>query len=132
MKSVFLLMVAVLLAGVASVCSRGDEQKDDLKALMKKKLESSQKVLEGLAANNFEMVGKNAAELQRISKAVEFRILKTPQYELHSNQFRWTTETLEEMAKAKNADGAGLVYVELTLSCLKCHKHVREAGMAVK
>jgi len=131
MKSFFLLTVAVFFAGVASVSSRGEE-KDDLKALMKKKLESSQKILEGLTANNFEMVGKNAAELQRISKAVEFRILKTPQYELHSNQFGWTTETLEEMAKAKNADGAGLVYVELTLTCLKCHKHVREAGMAVK
>ncbi|MBL8794148.1 MAG: hypothetical protein JNM56_09600 [Planctomycetia bacterium] len=131
MKTWILLATAGVL-GVAAVQSNGAEPQDDLRALMKKKLESSQRVLEGLAANNFETVSKNASELQRISKAGEFAVLKTPQYDAYRNQFRWAAEMLEEMAKAKNGDGAGLVYVELTLTCLKCHKHVREAGLPGK
>jgi hypothetical protein len=40
--------------------------------------------------------------------------------------FRRTADTLSKYAKDKNIDGAALTYVELTLSCVKCHKHVRE------
>ena len=107
-----------------------EAQDNALKALMTKKLESSQKVLEGLAINDFDKIGKNADELIRISKAAEWRVLKTPQYEVHSNEFRRTAETLAKMADGKNLDGAALAYVELTLTCVKCHKHVREVRMA--
>jgi len=124
-----LLTAAVLLAGVATLPGHGQEPKEELPALMKKKLASSQRVLEGLATGDLGTVSTHALELIRISKAVEFRVLKTPQYELHSTQFRNAAEMLDEMARGKNADGAGLAYVELTLSCLKCHKHVREARL---
>jgi hypothetical protein len=35
-------------------------------------------------------------------------------------------DDLIEKAREKNLDGAALSYVEMTLSCVKCHKHVRE------
>jgi cytochrome c556 len=132
MRVQFIVTVAVLLASIPTMSGHGEDAKDDVKALMKKKLESSQKVLEGLALNNFDTISKHAAELTRISKAAEFRVLKTPQYELYSNQFRRSVETMDEMAKAKNLDGAALAYVELTLTCVSCHKHVREVRMAMK
>lgn len=132
MKTARLLLVAVSLVGISGMTGHGVEPKEDLKALMKKKLESSQKVLESLAINDFDTVGNHARELIRISKAAEFHVVKTPQYELHSKQLRWSAELLEEMAKAKNGDGAALAYVELTLTCLKCHRHVRELGQERK
>lgn len=124
-----ILTVAALLAAVPTMCGHAAEQ-ETVKALMLKKLENSQKVLEGLALGDFEKIGKHAEELIRISKAVEFRVLKTPQYEVYSNDFRRNAETLAQMANGKNQDGAALAYVELTLSCVKCHKHVREVRMA--
>ena len=33
-------------------------------------------------------------------------------------------------AKDKNLDGAALTYVELTRTCVKCHKYVREVRQA--
>src|SRR5262245_22493709 len=130
MKNVsFVLAVALCLAGVPTMAGHADDSKT-LKALMIKKLDNSQKVLEGLALGDFEKIGKHADELIAISKAAEFRVIKTPQYELHSNDFRRNAETLVLMAKGKNLDGAALAYVELTLSCVKCHKHVREVRMA--
>jgi cytochrome c556 len=132
MRIQFVLTVAVLLAGIPTISGHGEDAKNDLKALMKKKLESSQKVLEGLALNDFDTISKHAGELSRISKATEFRVLKTPEFELYSNQFRRSVETMDGMAKTKNLDGAALAYVELTLTCVKCHQHVREVRMAMK
>jgi hypothetical protein len=127
-KMTYVLTVALLLAGVPTISGHADDPKA-VKALMIKKLENSQKVLEGLALGDFDKIAKHADELIQISKAAEFRVHKTPQYELYSNDFRRNAETLVLMAKAKNTDGAALAYVEMTLSCVKCHKHVREVRM---
>jgi hypothetical protein len=48
---------------------------------------------------------------------------------VQSNEFRRAVENLQEKAAQKNLDGAALGYVELTFSCVKCHKYVREARM---
>jgi len=124
----FLLTAAALLAIVPVM--PGHAQDNTLKALMVKKLQNSQMVLDGLALGDFDRIGKHAEELIRISKQAEFKVLKTPQYEIYSNDFRRNAETLVLMAKGKNLDGAALAYVELTLTCVKCHKHVREVRMA--
>lgn len=124
----FLLIAAALLA-VVPVMS-GHAQEDALKALMLKKLQNSQQVLDGLAMGDFDKIARHAEELIRVVKQAEFKVLKTPQYEIYSNDFRRNAETLITMAKAKNIDGAALAYVELTLTCVRCHKHVREVRMA--
>jgi len=124
----FLLTAAALLAIVPVMA--GHAQDNTLKALMAKKLQNSQQVLDGLALGDFDRIGKHAEELIRISKAAEFKVLKTPQYEVFSNDFRRNADTLVQMAKGKNLDGAALAYVELTLTCVKCHKYVREVRMA--
>ena len=93
---------------------------------MQRKLEAAQKLLEGIALNDSAKIGKQADELLRISKEAEWKVLKTPQYEVYSNEFRRQADTLIQNAKDKNLDGAALTYVELTLTCVRCHKHVRE------
>ncbi|OAI55178.1 hypothetical protein AYO44_00245 [Planctomycetaceae bacterium SCGC AG-212-F19] len=128
-QSPVLVAVAVLLVAALTICGHAAVQ-DAVKALMAKKLENAHKVMDGIALGDFDKIGKHADELIRVSKAVEFRVLKTPQYEVYSNDFRRNAETLGQMATAKNLDGAALAYVELTLSCVKCHKHVREVRMA--
>jgi hypothetical protein len=100
-----------------------------VKDLMRKKLQYAQKVLEGVAVNDFAMILDNADGLMQISKEAEWHVLKTPRYEVQSNEFRRAVESLQEKATQKNTDGAALSYVELTLSCVKCHKYVREARM---
>jgi hypothetical protein len=99
---------------------------DKLKALMKRKLASSQKVLEGIAVKDFDLIFKHADELMVIAKAAQFRVVKTPRYEVYLNEFQRNAENLARQAKEKNLDGAALAYVDLTLNCVKCHKHIRE------
>jgi hypothetical protein len=138
MKKMNLIVVVLALAvGLPALSGHGQEPKREPKKLndaiakelgdlMKRKLENSQKVLEGVAMNDFDKIGKHADELIFISKQAEWKVLKTPEYELYSNEFRRNAADLVQKAKEKNLDGAALAYVDLTLTCVKCHKHVRE------
>jgi hypothetical protein len=110
------------------VPSKEDEKK--VAALMQQKLRDAQKVLEGVAIGDFDLIESNADDLLRVSKQAEWHIVKTPQYEMHSNEFRRAAETLGQKARDKNLDGASLAYVEMTLTCVRCHKHVREVRAA--
>jgi hypothetical protein len=125
----FALVVLALLLGIPTLSGHGGEPKKDdkqLHDLMRQKLEASQKVLEGIALNDFDRIGKQADELTAISKRAEWRVLKTPKYELYSNDFQRIAGDLAKSAKDKNIDAAALNYVDLTLTCVKCHKYVRE------
>lgn len=130
MKNYALTALAALVALTLTVLPGHSAEQDAMKKLMTRKLENAQKVLEGVAVNDFDLVAKHADELIAVSKAAEWRVLKTPQYELYSNEFRRAAETMIQQAKAKNGDGVALAYVDMTLACVKCHKHVREVRMA--
>jgi hypothetical protein len=98
----------------------------DLDKLMQKKLQRAQKLLEGIAQNDLELVKDNAVELLTLSKMAEFRVLKTPQYELHANEFRRSLDEMLKGVKDRSIDSATLAYLDMTLACVRCHKHVRE------
>lgn len=123
-----------VLAVLAVLClmpfgSGQDKEQDKAKELMRKKLVCAQKVLEGLALNKFDSISDNAQELITLSNLAEWKAIKTPKYELQMNQFRRAAEGLIDMSKEKNLDGAALSYVELTMTCVKCHKYVRDNKM---
>jgi hypothetical protein len=124
-----LFIVAMVCSVAAALHLRSSAQEPKVSDLMRKKLAHSQKVLEGIALNNFDEISRSAEELILISKAVEWKVINSPQYEVQSNGFRRAAETLIEKAKDKNLDGAALAYVDLTLSCVKCHKYVRDTRM---
>jgi hypothetical protein len=122
--------VAVLGLLLVGLPIFGDDDKPSkVGELMQKKLKHAQKLIEGLATNDFTLLTKNGEELYLVSKEVEWRVMKTPRYELYSDQFRSHCEDLVKHAKDKNLDGASLAYVQLTLSCIKCHKYIREMRM---
>jgi hypothetical protein len=51
---------------------------------------------------------------------------KAPRYEVFSNDFRRSAETLIRKAKDKNMDGTTLAFFEMTVSCVRCHQYMRE------
>lgn len=129
-RAMVVLTVLVLSAGMPMLSGHSAEPKDKVADLMERKLKEAQKVLAGVALNDFDMISKHASELITISNQTEWRVIKSPRYELYSEEFRRNADSLVKNAKDKNADGAALAYVEMTLTCVKCHKHVREVRMA--
>jgi hypothetical protein len=139
MKKVLIPMLLAFIAALPPTNGQGDEEKkpadkpfggdNPLSAIMHKKLEYAQQVLEGITVENYAKVGKNADLLLILSKKAEWRVFKTPEYQTHSNEFQRTAEKLMKSAKEKNLDASALAYVEMTLNCVRCHKYVREVRM---
>ncbi|MBI1917428.1 MAG: hypothetical protein HYS12_22230 [Planctomycetes bacterium] len=127
-RALFVVATSVLFAGLVGIQGH-TAAAEKTETLMKRKLQHSQKVLEGVAVQDFKMIERHADELIQISKLAEWRAFKTPAYEVYSNDFRRIAGALAENARKKNIDAAALSYVDLTLTCVKCHKHVRELRM---
>jgi cytochrome c556 len=94
--------------------------------LMKEKLRQAQLLLDGMATNDFDKILKSSRELMLISKTAEFTAVKTREYELHTNEFRRALQNITKRAEEKNLDGVTLAYVDMTMSCIRCHEHTRE------
>jgi hypothetical protein len=95
-RATFLTIVLAFLLGIPTLSGHGEEPKKDerLHDLMQRKLTASQKVLEGITLNDFDKIGKQADELIAVSKQTEWRVLKTPKFELYSNEFRRIADDL--------------------------------------
>jgi ribosomal protein L44E len=119
-------MVAIALAVVPA----RTEPPTHVKDFMRLKLDHSQKVLEGLATEDFEAIAKHAHELSLLSQATTWQVLQGSEYLQHSREFRRTADELGREAKQNNLDGSALKYVELSLRCVSCHKYVRGVRMA--
>ena len=116
-----LALVAVLLVGSARTAPPRDVSK-----FMKAKTIHAQEVLKGLVTEDFPAVAKNAEQLRLLSLDANWQVLQTEEYGRLSSEFRRAASELIEAADAKNVDAATLAYLQLTISCVHCHKHLRK------
>lgn len=100
------------------------------KEFMRQKLEHAQRVLEGIALEDFELIAKHARKLSAMSQEANWRAFDNPEYARHSETFRRDVDALNKAAAARNLDGAMLAYVRMTMSCVECHKFVRGKKVA--
>lgn len=96
------------------------------RSFMQGKLQHSQKILEGLALENFDLIAKNAQELSLLSLESQWEVIRTQHYVDQSADFRHAIQHLVDAAKSKNVDAVALAYMDVTLKCVHCHKYVRD------
>ena len=118
---------------VPAPSSGGFEQteKKDRSEFMRRKLEFSKNVLEGLSLEQYPLIEKNAKALKLLSQAAEWEVPTIPNatdYVALTSEFQRHTDDLAKAAKQHNIDGATLAYVKLTMNCIQCHKYVRFAS----
>jgi hypothetical protein len=127
------MMVQGVLAGVVVLLAAGtiaESRQRTLQEIMRAKLEHTQNVLEGVALARFDIIERNANDLRILSDLSSWNVLRTPEYVRYSGDFRESAERLTQAAIDQNLDAATLAYVELTLKCVECHKHVRGIELA--
>jgi len=126
-RLLFVIPIVGLLGMVFAATSPNQVIPQELKSreFMRRKLDHSQKVLEGIVQEDFDLIQKNAKALSLLSQVAEWQNLPSPEYKQHGAEFRRNADALAKAAADKNLDGAALKYVELTLNCVNCHKHVR-------
>jgi hypothetical protein len=118
----FLLVAVVALVSVSVAQQTG---LGPAKELMREKLELSQKLLEGLATENYDLMLAKSARLSAISQGSGWSQFDNPEYAPQSVIFRRQVEALNRAARNKNLDAATLAYVRMTMSCVDCHKLIR-------
>ena len=126
MKLKHLLPVALLAAAVAvSVTLAQSKRSRAAKEFMRDKLELSQRTLEGLATEDYDLIIAQGTKLSAMSKEADWRVFQNPDYDEQSAIFRRHVNSLVKAATDKDLDAATLAYVRMTMSCVDCHKFVR-------
>ena len=126
MKKFSILVGAVACALAALTVTPAQPQRPPTtKEFMRDKLELSQRLLEGLALEDYDLIVSKATRLSAMSKEARWQAFQNPDYERHSVEFRRHVDALAKAARDKNLDGATLAYVRATMSCVECHKFVR-------
>ena len=92
---------------------------------MRMKLDASQKILEGLALEDFELIQEGAAKLEDMSAAEKWRVTNDPFFREHSNDFQKIAKRLSKSAKEGKLEGSALIWLEATMQCIECHKWTR-------
>ena len=116
-----LLLLAAAATESAQAPSLGD--------LMRDKLDHAQALLAAVVLGDHGRVERLANELVLLSEASTWSPLQTVQYLHYASDFRESARSLADAAAERNTDGVSLAYMELTINCVQCHKHVRGARL---
>jgi hypothetical protein len=107
-------LAVIILAGVALVIALtwatlvSADKKDQ--SLMRKKLEYSQRILEGIAVQDFKLIRKNAEAMQELARSKEFSPAKSDEYRAQFLMFDFANSELVRLAADEKLDGAALAY----------------------
>jgi len=101
-----------------------------LQRFMRKKMDASNEILEGLCTDNLPQIAKAARQLHEMSAAEEWQVQNDVIYKQFSQEFRQITADLVKAADEKNLDRSLLKWMDATMSCVDCHRFVRGARIA--
>lgn len=123
--SLGLALLVLLAVGVPGLLAQSTT-----KGVMKAKLLCAQRVLDGIATEDFALISTNAARLARLSQSAAWQARQTPEYQRLTADFLRQAEALAKAARRQNIEAATLAYFQLTMSCVNCHKALRGANPA--
>ena len=124
---VALFTVALLFRGTKSTYAQ-TEKESGVKEAMRQKVAYSQQVLVGITLEDYRLIANNAEKLVELSNKTNWYSRQVPEYELFLNEFRRNAQELMKDAQRKNLDAASLAYSQMTLSCVSCHKFIRQSS----
>ncbi len=132
MKHFILICVASAIVFFLLTGMGAGQESTSLRTFMRAKLKHSEKILEGLALEDYDAMAKGSQELSLLSLAATWQVFQTPEYDKQSQEFRRAADALTKAAKNKNLDEAAAAYGKMTVSCVNCHKYVRRTRMAAR
>jgi cytochrome c556 len=121
------LILALLFSGSKSTHVQA-EKESGVKEAMGQKVAYSQQVLVGITLEDYGLIANNAEKLVELSNKTNWYSRQVPEYELFLNEFRRNAQELREAGQQKNLDAASRAYVQMTLSCVSCHKFIRKSS----
>jgi hypothetical protein len=121
------LLLGSLFAGTLSTYAQAQKE-SGVKEAMRQKAACSQQVLVGITLEDYGLIASNAEKLLELSNKTNWYSRQVPEYELFLNEFRRNAQDLMKAGQQKDLDAASLAYVQMTLSCVSCHKFIRKSS----
>ncbi|QDV29858.1 hypothetical protein Spb1_17770 [Planctopirus ephydatiae] len=133
MTGAFLLLALALTEGIYfRATTAADKEDQSLSAFMRKKLDASSKILEGITTEDSQLVVQGADALLAMSKTEIWNVLLDQDYRDFNTEFRGSVRKLRDAAEKGNFDNATLQWMDAVKSCVECHKYVRSQRPVVK
>jgi hypothetical protein len=133
MKTTLIVLVTFATIGIgSSLCAQDKGAKKptqkEASVWMQMKLGLTQGILKGLTESDFDKIAGNAAAMNILDYFEAWSRSDIPEYKRQLSYFDFANRELGRQAAAKNIEGATLAYNQLTVSCVTCHKIVRDAN----
>ncbi len=125
------LLATAMLWPAASSQAQDDEQ-SNLAKFMRKKLDASSRILEGLTVEDAELIQLGSSAILEMSKSELWNVLLDEDYRDFNRDFRSSMRKLEQAAKEENFDNALLQWNDAVKGCVECHKYVRTQRVKIK
>ena len=130
-------VVAVLLATGLSWCwgqvkeeaapSNATDAAPPFNFWMNVKLQTSQKIFAALTEADYETILESTNTLKMLSTLEGFVRRRDPRYHTQLRTFEFAVEEIQRQAEKENIEGIVLGFNQLTLSCVNCHKQLRDS-----
>ena len=95
-----------------------------VESLMKAKAGYAHRLLDAVVLGELETVREQAFRLRAVAETADWNVMKTEEYARESEAFIRATDMLLQSVASKNREAVVLAYVEVTLSCVRCHTYV--------
>ena len=132
-----ILLLSVLLACLWNM-ARGEDQPDkqatpkketqSFHVWMHEKLKHSQDIFAAMAVADFARIEASGEKLSTVGTLEGFVRGGYPGYRTQLSAFNFAVTDIRENAAEKNIEGVVLGFHQLTLSCVNCHKQLRDVS----
>lgn len=128
-----LLIAGAFMAGTGQFGMTAAAKDDQsLSVFMRKKLDASSKILEGITTEDSKLIVEGADALLTMSSAEIWNVIIDEDYREFNHEFRASVRKLREAAEKDAFDNATLQWMDSVKSCVECHKYVRSQRPNVK
>lgn len=92
---------------------------------MQSKLTTANKIVKGLATEDFRLLRETAIEWIKIADSASWKVRRDPIFIQYSRNFQSQADRLRRAAERQSIEEATFAYVHATVTCTACHQHVR-------
>lgn len=119
------LAIAIALATTAALVT--SQTDGTTKTLMKAKTAYAHRLLDAVVLEDFDVIQDQAFRLKAVAETADWYTAESSQFVRETESFIRAADRLFQAAQENNGDAAALAYMDLTLSCVHCHRYLKNS-----
>ena len=120
------LAVVALLTVAATTTAQGPA----VDRVMRKKLVVAQHILEAVVTSRWADLEARSRELEGLTSEPGWTVFKAPEYAARSDAFKKAVRMLHDAAANRDLEATPKAYIDVTLSCVACHRYMARSRIA--